>query len=105
MQVEWQYAFTDILALENNDLAIENAIETLKTKLVDAPEGVANDVLNRCHPETHAGLIDWLGGKVTPNAQPVPRAWSPQKNTRIWLLYKAADLECPADPPYSRLPV
>jgi hypothetical protein len=105
MQTERQYPFTEILAWENNDLAIENAIETLKSRLAEAPEGVANDVLGRCDPDTHAGLIDWLGGKVTPTAQPVPKAWSPNKNARVWLLYKAADLECPADPPYSRLPM
>ncbi len=105
MKTERQYASTEILAWENNDLAIENAIETLKVRLAEAPEGVANDVLGRCDPRTHAALIDWLGGKVTSTAQPVPRAWSPKKNPLVWLLYKAADLECPADPPQSRLPM
>ena len=105
MQIERKYTLTEISAWENNDLAVENAIETLKTRLTEAPEGVTNDVLSRCNPETHAGLIDWLGGKVIPNAQPVPRAWSPSKNARVWLLYKAADLECPERPPLSRTPM
>ena len=100
LQIDRKYAFTEILAWENNDLAIESAIETLKTRLAEAPEGVANDVLGRCDPETHAELIDWLGGKVVPKAPRVPRAWSPKKNAKVWLLYKAADLECPADPPH-----
>ena len=97
--LERQYASTEIEAWENNDLAILNAIEVLKTRLAEAPDGVANDILDRCDPETHAGLIDWLGGQVTPKNRRVPRQWSPKKNRRTWILYKAADLTCPDDPP------
>lgn len=99
IHIDQQYASTEILAWENNDLAIENAIEVLKTRLADAPEGVAGDILKRCDPDTHAGLIDWLGGRVTPRSRRVPRDWSPKRNRKVWILYKAADLNCPDDPP------
>lgn len=94
-----QYASTEIQAWENNDLAIENAITVLKTRLAEAPEGVANDILNRCDPDTHADLIDWLGGQVTPKAPRLPRKWSPKRSRSVWMLYKAADLNCPDTPP------
>lgn len=94
-----KYASTEILAWENNALAIENAIEVLKARLADAPEGVANDILDRCDPKTHAGLIDWLGGQIAPASARVPRKWSPKRSRSVWILYKAADLTCPDDPP------
>lgn len=93
------FASTEILAWENNDLAILNAIEVLKKRLAEAPEGVASDILDRCDPETHAGLIDWLGGQVAPKPRRLPRDWSPKRNRRTWILYKAADLTCPDTPP------
>ena len=94
-----KFASTEILAWENNTLAIENAIEVLKKRLSDAPNGVANDILDRCDPDTHASLIDWLGAKASPKSQRLPRDWSPKRNRSVWLLYKAADLSCPEDPP------
>lgn len=99
INLDRKFASTEIVAWENNALAIENAIEILKARLADAPNGVANDILDRCDPETHAGLIDWLGTKVTPKAQRLPKDWSPKRNRKVWLLYKAADLSCPDDPP------
>ncbi len=97
--MERQFASTELYALENNDLAIENAIETLKTRLRGAPQGVANDVLKRCKPDTHAELIDWLGSVCAAGERRIPRQWSPKRNTGLWLLYHAADLDCPANPP------
>lgn len=99
INLERKFASTEILARENNALAIENAIEVLKMRLADAPNGVANDILDRCDPKTHAGLIDWLGGQVVSNSGRVPKNWSPKRNPSVWLLYKAADLSCPDDPP------
>lgn len=96
--MERQFASTELYALEDNALAIEYAIERVKSRLRDAPAGVANDVLNRCDPETHADLIDWLGNQQS-NKRRVPRAWSPKRNIRLWLLYHAAALNCPPDPP------
>jgi hypothetical protein len=94
-----KFASTELYALENNDLAIENAIETLKTRLRGAPQGVANDVLKRCKPETHADLMTWLEPECAPTSRRVPRNWSPKRNTGVWLLYYAADLDCPVNPP------
>lgn len=94
-----KFASTELYALENNALAIEKAIETLKTRLRDAPQGVANDVLTRCDPASHADLIDWIQSECTPAAHRVPRSWSPKRNTGVWILYRAANLACPPDPP------
>lgn len=94
-----KFASTELYALENNALAIEKAIETLKTRLRDAPQGVANDVLTRCDPTSHADLIDWIQSECTPAAHRVPRSWSPKRNTGVWILYRAANLACPPDPP------
>ena len=99
INLDRKYASTEILAWENNTLAIENAIEVLKSRLADAPEGVANDILDRCDPKTHASLIDWIDGQVGPKSGRVPRNWSPKRSRSVWLLYKAADLSCPEDPP------
>ena len=100
--MERQFASTELYALENNALAIENAIETLKCRRRDAPGEVANDVLARCHPDTHADLIDWIRSRYEPAKGRLPRNWSPKRNTRTWLLYHAANLECPPDPPRAR---
>ena len=54
------YTSTEILSWENNDVAIENAIEVLKARLDAVPATVLNDVLDRCDPDTHHGLIDWI---------------------------------------------
>jgi len=90
----------EILEWENNALAIERAIEVLKTRLHDAPEGVLNDVLKRCDPDTHVALIDWIDARPkSPGRHRVPRTWSPKRNPRVWTLYAAADLERPARPP------
>ncbi len=97
--MERQFASTELYALENNALAIETAIEALKARLRDAPQGVANDVLARCRPETHAKLMDWLEPACASRARRIPRDWSPKRNTGVWLLYQAADLDCPDDPP------
>lgn len=97
--MDQRFASTEIEAWENNDLAIANAIENLKERLADAPAGVVNDVLERCDPDTHAAFIDWLKDRTTPKKRRVPRDWSPKKNRKVWLLYHAANLECPANPP------
>ena len=94
------YTATEILAWENNDLAIERAIETLKNRLSEAPEGVLNDVMKRCHPDRHGELIGWLSDRVQPSRfRRVPRAWSPKRNRPLWILYAAADLDRPRHPP------
>ena len=46
-----------------------------------------------------ARLIGWLEGQVAPRKRRVPRDWSPKKNRKVWILYKAADLTCPDHPP------
>lgn len=94
-----KFASTELYALENNVLAIENAIEILKTRLRGAPQGVVNDVLTRCDPATHADLILWIRSECNPAAQRVPRAWSPKRSIGIWILYHAANLACPPEPP------
>lgn len=100
--MERQFASTELYALENDFLAIENAIETLKTRLRDAPQGVASDVLKRCKPGTHAELMEWIRSECPPVEQRLPRHWSPKRNPGLWLLYHAADLDCPSDPPRRR---
>lgn len=97
--MERQFASTELYALEDNALAIENAISILKDRLANAPESVIRDVLRRCDPETHGALIDWLSGLDPSRARRVPRQWSPKRNLRVWMLYRAADLKCPANPP------
>ncbi|MEM7752044.1 MAG: hypothetical protein AAF230_01455 [Pseudomonadota bacterium] len=97
--MERQFASTELYALENEALAIENAIETLKTRLRNAPGGVANDVLERCDPARHGDLIDWIQLECVPANGRLPRDWSPKRNTGVWLLYHAANLACPVDPP------
>lgn len=97
--MERQFASTELLALENNELAIERAIGVLKNRLRDAPNEVANDVLARCDPATHNDLIAWIEAQCAPAKGRLPRAWSPKKSTRTWLLYHAANLECPPEPP------
>lgn len=99
-----QFASTELYALENNDLAIEQAIEQLKARLRHAPAGVAQDVLSRCKPETHAELMEWLAREGTVETGRVPRQWSPKRNVALWLLYHAADLTCPTTPPRSTPP-
>ena len=94
-----QFASTELLALENNALAIERAIDVLKTRLRDAPSEVANDVLSRCDPSTHTDLIAWIEESCAPSKGRLPRSWSPKRSTRTWLLYHAANLECPPTPP------
>lgn len=95
------YSTVEIEAWEANSLAIENAIARVKSRLADAPEGVLADVRDRCDPDTHADLIDWIGDKVK-KAHPLlrlPAVWSPKHNRRLWILYTAANLKCPDDPP------
>ena len=100
--MERKFASTELYALENNLLAIENAIETLKSRLRTAPEGVANDVLLRCNPERHSELIDWIQSECPTVPHRLPRDWSPKRNAGVWLLYQAADLDCPSNPPRRR---
>ncbi len=97
-----KFASTELYALENDFLAIENAIETLKTRLRQAPQGVANDVLTRCDPDKHGELIDWIQSELPNRQRRLPRNWSPKRNARLWLLYHAAALDCPDDPPRRR---
>lgn len=95
-----QFSSTEILQKENNVLAIEQAIVVLKDRLNEAPGNVLNDVLERCHSETHNGLITWISARSngTPKRR-LPREWSPKKNRSLWILYAAADLERPTHPP------
>lgn len=95
-----QFTSTELVARENNELAIENAIEILKSRLDEAPQGVLNDVLKRCDTDTHQELIGWIAERApeTRGKRP-PRTWSPKRNRRIWILYRAANLNCPTDPP------
>ena len=97
--MERQFASTELYALENNALALENAIEILKARLRMAPQCVANDVLARCDPVTHGELIAWIRAECIPGRGRIPRDWSPRRNTGVWLLYRAADLACPSNPP------
>ncbi|MDA8585875.1 hypothetical protein N9L47_06325 [Rhodobacteraceae bacterium] len=94
------YTSVEILSRENNELAIKHAIERVKSRLNAAPDGVLDDVLDRCNPETHGDLIGWIYSRTrqTKKKRP-PRDWSPKRNRKLWLLYTAADLDCPADPP------
>lgn len=94
-----KFASTELYALENNALAIETAIAVLKSRLRDAPPPVANDVLRRCDPEMHGDLIDWIQAQCDPKRGRTPRRWSPHRNTSVWILYQAANLECPPNPP------
>lgn len=97
-----QFTSTEILQKENNALAIERAVLVLKDRLNEAPGNVLNDVLDRCDPETHNGLIDWISTRSSsaPHRR-LPREWSPKKNRSLWILYAAADLERPVEPPAS----
>ena len=97
--MERQFASTELMAIENNALAIERAVDILKSRLRDAPSGVSKDVLERCDPATHADLIEWIHSECAPTSKRVPRTWSPRRNTGIWLLYHAANLSCPPNPP------
>lgn len=97
--MERKFASTELYALENDALAIETAIEILKMRLLKAPESVANDVLERCDPTLHGDLIEWIEAECAPHNSRLPREWSPKRNTGIWLLYRAANLSCPVDPP------
>ncbi len=94
------YASTEVVAWENNDLAIDYAVQRLKSRLNDAPDCVLNDVLRRCDPERHDDLIGWLSDRVHPaRKRRVPRVWSPKRNRPLWILYAAADLDRPPHPP------
>ena len=94
------YTSTEILSWENNDVAIENAIEVLKARLDAVPATVLNDVLDRCDPDTHHGLIDWISTQTGALQQRrLPREWSPKRNRSLWILYAAADLDRPDTPP------
>ena len=99
-RVNRQYTSVEILEWENNALAIERAVEVLKDQLADAPTGVLNDVMRRCDPKTHDDLIGWIADQPeVANSGRLPRAWSPKRNRRLWMLYAAADLERPENPP------
>ena len=95
-----QYAATEVLARENDDLAIDYAIRRLKSRLNDAPADVLNDVLQRCDPDRHVDLIGWIANRSkSTGCRRVPRDWSPKKNKKLWILYAAADLDRPDNPP------
>lgn len=94
------YTSTEIQSWENNELAIEYAIERVKSRLDSAPDDVLSDVLNRCDPDTHSDLIGWISNRTSQSKKKSPpRDWSPKRNRKLWILYRAADLDCPADPP------
>lgn len=94
-----QFTSTEILSWENNELAIERAIEVLKSRLSEAPKAVLNDVLQRCDPDTHEQLIGWIADRASTEKVRLPRDWSPKKNLTLWILYAAADLDRPEQPP------
>lgn len=98
--MERKFTSVEILQWENNELAIERAVGVLKDRLSEAPVGVLNDVLQRCNPQIHDGLIDWITNHPDAhNRTRLPRAWSPKRNRGLWVLYAAADLDRPDTPP------
>ena len=100
MNTNRQYTSVEILGWENNELAIEDAIGILKSRLDEAPEAVLNDVLQRCDATTHQDLIGWISDRIeTKHRKRLPRDWSPKRNRSLWILYAAADLNRPQSPP------
>ena len=101
-----QYTSVEILAWEENALAVNTAIDVLKSHLEAIPDlpAVWRDVQARCKDEVHLGLIDWIDQHMPPgHAQGgLPKAYSPKRNLSTWMLYQAADLECPDEPPIRR---
>ena len=101
-----EYSSVEILAWEDNARAIDRAMDVLKHRLKDAPVAVLQDVANRIDPEVHAPLAAWLrsqpGVSGEPKPRRVPKTHSPKHSLSVWMLYHAADLDCPSDPPNRR---
>jgi len=83
--MERQFASTELYALEDNALAVENAISVLKARLAHAPQAVVNDVIRRCDPDTHQALIDSVSGRgfALPADTAADRAEFPRRPRRI----------------------
>lgn len=100
--MERLYSSVEIMSWLAHDEAVETAMDAVKAALKDAPASVCRDVLARCDVEKHEPLIAWLHMRLNDGAigkRRVPRAYSPKHNARAWMLYYAADLECPPNPP------
>lgn len=100
------YTSVEILARENNALAVGRAVAALKSHLETVPDqpAVWRDVHARCKEELHLGLIQWIEGRLPPKdgRERFPKTHSPKHNLSVWMLYQAADLNCPDDPPKRR---
>jgi hypothetical protein len=100
------YTSVEILARENNALAIGRAVVALKAHLETIPDEPAiwRDVYARCKDELHIELIRWIEDRLPPKTarERFPKIYSPKHNLSVWMLYQAADLECPDDPPKRR---
>ena len=97
-----EYTSVEILAWENNALAISRAVALLKGHLQAIPHlSVWRDVHARCKPEVHLDLIQWIEERFPPKQADdrLPKVHSPAHNLAVWMLYQAADLKCPDDPP------
>lgn len=101
------YTSVEILARENSALAVGQGVVTLKAyleNLSDQP-AVWRDVLARCKDEKHLSLMQWIEEYMPPatGRDRFPKAHSPKHNLSVWMLYRAADLKCPHEPPKKRL--
>ncbi len=100
------YTSVEILARENNALAIARGVAALKSYLEDHGDhpAVWRDVYARRKDERHIDLIQWIEGHMPREEKRArfPKANSPKHTLSVWLLYQAADLECPSDPPKRR---
>jgi hypothetical protein len=91
----------ELLARENNALAINRAVAKLKSHLKTVPyASVWCDVLSRCKEEVHLDLMQWIEAHMPQQAdRRMPKNCSPKHNVSIWILYHAADLTCSDTPP------
>lgn len=100
------YTSVEILARENNALAVNRAVSVLKAHLesmTDQP-AVWRDVHARCKEEQHLSLIQWIEDRMPAQTgrERFPKVYSPKHNLSVWMLYQAADLDCPIEPPKRR---
>ncbi len=98
--MERLYSSVEITSWEENDLAIARAVDVLKQRLDGAPAVVLKDILRRCDPQMHHDLVDWVSDRIKDKpGRRLPRTWSPKRNRSLWILYAAADLDRPENPP------
>ncbi|MEP4903779.1 MAG: hypothetical protein ABJX82_18415 [Paracoccaceae bacterium] len=100
------YTSVEILARENSALAIGRGVAALKTHLetVSDQPAVWRDVHARCKEEQHISLMQWIEGRLPPKngRERFSKEHSPKHNLAVWMLYQAANLDCPDDPPKRR---